>query len=360
MFIKKLRKHLKVIFWIIAALIVPAFVFWGIGSAIRARNLSYIGKIFGKKIYYDEFKNTLNWLVVSKYADNVHNIHKYPTIYEDAWRRLILLEEAKKKNIKVSNQELASYIMLMPYFQRNNRFDSAAYRYLLGYQFGIDTKIFEDEARRTLMIAKLQQRIFTNYNPTENDIKNEYLRLNQVVKVDYIIFPLDNFKNLASVESVEIERYYNENKTSFKKPEQVDVEYIKVPIKPFEEGIEPKEEEIKSYYETHKEEFEIKEPGEEEKSLPETTKEKEGVETAKKELSKPQKSYRSLEEASYYIRKRLIMEEADKKAYKLVDSISEVLIDEPDMKKAADRFEIRLNETGFFSTDEPLRDIGFS
>lgn len=356
MFIKNLRKHFKIIFWVIAALIVPAFVFWGIGSAIRSRSLSYVGKIFGKKIYYEEFKKTLDWLVVSKYADNVHNIHKYPTIYEDAWRRLILLEEAKKSKVAVSNQELASYIMLMPYFHRNNMFDSATYKYLLAYQFGIDSKVFEEEARKTLMIAKLQQKVFSDYNPTKDEIKKEYLRLNQSVKVEYIIFPLDNFKNMVSVQNTAIERYYNENKTSFKKPEQVNVEYIRVMIKPFEEGIEPKEEEIKTYYETHKEEFEIKTPPSEDIQI--ESAQKEGVEAAKKELSKTQKAYRSLEDASYYIRKRLIMEEADKKAYKLIDSVSEALIDEPDMKKAADRFNLRLSETGFFSNDEPLKEIG--
>ena len=234
MFIKNLRKYMKPVFWIVAALIVPAFVFWGIGSAIREKKLSYVGKIFDRKIYYDELKNTLNWLVVSKYADNVHNIHKYPAIYEEAWRRLILLDEAKRKNIRVSNQELASYIMLMPYFQRNNMFDSAAYRYLLTYQFGIDTKIFEDEAKKTLMIAKLQQKIFTDYNPSDEQIMQEYFRLKEAVKVEYIVFPSVNFKHMASIDKAEIESYYSKNSLSLKKPEQVDVEYIRLPIKPFE------------------------------------------------------------------------------------------------------------------------------
>jgi peptidyl-prolyl cis-trans isomerase D len=354
MFIKNLRKYMKPVFWIVAALIVPAFVFWGIGSAVRAKNLSYVGKIFDKKIYYDELKNTLNWLVVSKYADSVHNIHKYPAIYEEAWRRLILLDEAKRKNIRVSNQELASYIMLMPYFQRNNMFDSAAYRYLLTYQFGIDTKIFEDEAKKTLMIAKLQQKIFTDYNPSDEQIRQEYFRLKEAVKVEYIVFPSVNFKHMASIDKAEIESYYSKNSLSLKKPEQVDVEYIRLPIKPFEADIEPNEEDVKSYYETHKEEFEIKES-------PKPKDEKVSTEASgKNELYKPQKTYRTLDDVSYYIRKRLIMERADKKAHKLIDDASEALIDEPDMKKAADKFGLTLNQTGFFSSDEPLKDIGSS
>ncbi len=354
MFIKNLRKYMKPVFWIVAALIVPAFVFWGIGSAIRAKNLSYVGKIFGKRIYYDELKNALDWLVVSKYADNVHNIHKYPAIYEEAWRRLILLEEAKRKNIQVSNQELASYIMLMPYFQRNNTFDSAAYRYLLTYQFGIDAKIFEDEAKKTLKIAKLQQKIFTDYNPSDEEIRQAYFRLKEAVKVEYIVFPSVNFKHLASIDKAEVESYYSKNSLSLKKPEQVDVEYIRLPIKPFEADIGPGEEDIKSYYETHKEEFLIKEP-----PGPEAEKATDEV-SGKNELYKPQKTYRTLDDVSYYIRKRLIMEQADKKAHKLIDDVSEALIDEPDMKKAADKFGLTLNRTGFFSSDEPLKDIGSS
>ncbi|MFH0838815.1 MAG: SurA N-terminal domain-containing protein [Candidatus Omnitrophota bacterium] len=359
MFIKHLRKYLKPVFWVLAALIVPAFVFWGIGSAVKAKDLSYVGKIFGKKLYYDEFKNTLNWLVVSKYGDNIHNISKYPTIYEEAWRRLILLEEAKKKNIRVSAKELARYIMFMPHFQRNNTFDSGSYRYLLTYQFGIDVKTFEDEARKTLMLAKLEEKIFDSFTPTSEQIREEYFRSRQSAKVEYIVFSAEDFNNLVTIDAAEVERYYATHSAMLKKPEQVDVEYIKIPIKPFEKEIaQPQEETITSYYETHKEEFEIKTAPQEEETL--ESKVKENIEAAKKELSKSQKKYTQLSEVREQIKKKLLLEGADKKAYRLIDEISEFLIDEPDMQKAADKFGLQLYQTGFFGSEESLKDAGFS
>ena len=69
------KKIAKRILWVLAALIVPAFVLWGAGSSTRekGRGLSYVGKIYGKKITFEKFgisyQNCYHQLLLSSGGD---------------------------------------------------------------------------------------------------------------------------------------------------------------------------------------------------------------------------------------------------------------------------------------------------
>ena len=57
--LKKLRKKktAKRIWVILTILILPAFVFWGFGSFMRSKEeITYAGKIFGKKVPFQEYR----------------------------------------------------------------------------------------------------------------------------------------------------------------------------------------------------------------------------------------------------------------------------------------------------------------
>ena len=57
--LKLLRKKMKLLLWITTILVVPTFVIWG--SMVRfgeKRGPTYAGTIFGKKISFDEYRNT--------------------------------------------------------------------------------------------------------------------------------------------------------------------------------------------------------------------------------------------------------------------------------------------------------------
>ena len=95
--LKALRKKevAKKILYVLAAIIIPAFVLWGSGSLIRDRSKSnYAGEIFGKRISFDQYRDSLlavKNLAIIKFGENFFKIQGFLNLEGEAWDRLILL-----------------------------------------------------------------------------------------------------------------------------------------------------------------------------------------------------------------------------------------------------------------------------
>ena len=104
-FLRK-RKNMKRIMWGLAIIIIPAFVVWGAGTSARNKGSrpDYAGKLFGKKISYEDYYNMYNVArdyAVKSFGNNVPN----EFIDQMAWSRIMLLEEAKRENLRVTDQK---------------------------------------------------------------------------------------------------------------------------------------------------------------------------------------------------------------------------------------------------------------
>ena len=117
MVFRNLRKYTKTIMWVIAIMIVPAFVIWNIGSAVKDRRSGFAGKIFNTKISHADFtaqRHAAHNEALMKYGENYpENIN----LDEQTWTRIIILYKAREAHIKVSNKELAEYIRNLPLFK---------------------------------------------------------------------------------------------------------------------------------------------------------------------------------------------------------------------------------------------------
>ena len=130
------RKTMKRILWTLAILIIPPFVFWGAGSALRSREKgpTYAGIIFGKKISFEEYASALEATkhqAMMMYGAKLDEIYEALHLEQQAWERLILLKEARKRRIRVSDNEVIEIIQRFPFFQSRGRFDERAYDLIL-------------------------------------------------------------------------------------------------------------------------------------------------------------------------------------------------------------------------------------
>lgn len=182
--LKKLRnkKIAKKVWIILGLLIVPAFVLWGLGSAIRTpKESAYVGKIFGKRVSSLEYQDALAAVknqFIMQLGDDFYQLEKNLNLPAQAWDRLILLYEAKNRKINVSDQEIIELIESYPFFQRNGKFDNRLYEQTLIYFFHTQPRIFEEQTRQNLMLAKLYKQVTDSLNLSEEEIKNEYQKLN--------------------------------------------------------------------------------------------------------------------------------------------------------------------------------------
>jgi peptidyl-prolyl cis-trans isomerase D len=246
---------------ILIGLAVALIAVWGLGSAVRRGGggaPTYAGTIFGKKVAFKEYAK--NWTAVKndammRYKD-FHKIYKQLDLEGQAWDRLILLYEAKRRRIKVNDQEVIDTIHNFSDLIRDGKFDTELYEYVLTNRFRISPREFEEDMRNSLIITKLMENITEEVSLTEEELLEEYKKENEKTKISYVTQSPRDFKDKAEITEDEIKDYYEAYSHEFKLPEQVDIEYVEFKYTDYTGGIEIGEDEIEYYYEAHPDEFE--------------------------------------------------------------------------------------------------------
>ncbi|MFH0913077.1 MAG: SurA N-terminal domain-containing protein [Candidatus Omnitrophota bacterium] len=235
--LKKLRnkKTAKKIWIILIILIVPAFVFWGFGSYVRSKQeTSYTGIISGRRITFLEYKGALDAVrnqAIIQFGDNLSEIEKNLNLQSQAWERLILLAEAKRRRINASDIEVIQTIQSYPFFQKKNaEFDNQAYSQMLQYVFYAQPRVFEEQTRQNLIISKLYKVVTDNLRVSEEIVKEEYKKINEQVDLSYIASnPSDFAKDIVASEE-KIKDYFAKNPLQFKQPLSFNIEYISLAL----------------------------------------------------------------------------------------------------------------------------------
>ena len=230
--LKKLRKKktAKKIWIVLAILILPAFVLWGSGSVTRSKQEGALaGRIFGRNISALEYQDALSAVrntAIMQYGDKFTEIQKQLNLEQQAWERLVMLHEARRRRIAVSDKEVIELIDSYLFFQRNGRFDQGIYNEMLQYVFRAQPRIFEEETRQNIALSKLYRQVTKDVKASDQEIRSEYRKFNEEVSVSYIeSLPSDFAKSIAPTQE-ELKEYFSKNSLEFKQPLSFNIEYI--------------------------------------------------------------------------------------------------------------------------------------
>lgn len=230
--LKQLRhkKTSKKIFIGLALIIVPAFAFWGFGSALRSSSKeSVAGKLYGKNIPIQEYREALEATknqAIIQFGDKFQEVQKYINFDDQAWERLTLLDEIRRRGITASDKEVEELIAGYPFFQKNGQFDDRTYQEMLQYVFRTQPRAFEEQARQNLEMGKLFAEITAGIRLDDKDIREEYRKANEEISVSFISAVLADFAKEAAPKDSEIESYYQKNPLQFKQPLSFNIEYL--------------------------------------------------------------------------------------------------------------------------------------
>ena len=224
------KKTAKKVWIFLAIIIIPAFTLWGFGSASRSREENTpAGKIFGKNVSNLEYKKALaaaKTSAIMQFGDDFPKVEKYLNLDSQAWERLILLHEAKKLKINISDQEIIDTIQKAAYFQRNSVFDNKTYVEILRYVFQVQPRAFEEQMRQNLTLAKLYNQLTEGIKIDDSQIRQEWLKTNEELSINYIASLFAEFAKKIKPDDKEISAYYDKNKDAFKEPPSINLEYI--------------------------------------------------------------------------------------------------------------------------------------
>ncbi len=255
----------KVFLWgILLAFVATIFYSWGAGGQFGGANKT-VATVNGMEIKVNEFEraygNIINFYREQFRGQFSEEMAAQLKLKENALdaliqNRLVVLE-AEKMNLSVSDQELAENISKQPQFQKDNKFSNSLYQNYLRFS-RIGAKDFEDSQRKNLLRVKLEGVIKASTQISETEIQEAYKKENEKIKFKYIGFSKDYFKPASRPSDEDIQKYFESHKSQFEVPEQIQVRYVKLTPKMIEDTIEIYEEDVKDYYNSNKAKYFIK------------------------------------------------------------------------------------------------------
>lgn len=224
----------KKVLWFVTTIIILSFAIFG--TAYRLDNqLNSAGTLNGKSVGYREFQQAYydaRDQAIILYGDQFFKAGQNLDLEREAWDRLTLMQEAKKQNIKISDEEVALFIAQLPFFQRQGQFDQSLYRMLLkdSRVFNRSTKDFEEGIRRNITIRKMLDNVIGDTTISEDELKKEYTLRNEKITLDYVLLSPSEFSKDINVSNEDIAKFYEKNKEGFRQPVTIKVDYVQIVV----------------------------------------------------------------------------------------------------------------------------------
>jgi len=250
------QKHKKLIQIMLAIIFLP-FAFFGIDSYFRSGDgANHVATVGGQPISQQEFSMALqerqNYLqrLIGKGVDPslLDSPELRFAVLDGIIRQRLLVNQAVRSNVLVSDEQLQQIITEQPAFQDDGKFSHARYVELLKRQNTSEIG-FEATLRRDLML----QRVNGAYLGTAivpNSVAERLLRANaQQREVSQSVLDPDKFAAQVKVDDPTVKAYYDSHQSDFQVPEQARVEYVVLALDAIAAHTDISADEIKQFYE---------------------------------------------------------------------------------------------------------------
>ena len=167
----------------------------------------------------------------------------------------LLLNEAHRLGLDVSQAELIGYIRDVPVFQNEqNQFDKGRYEAVLTNQ-RMSPGDYESEVARSILLDKLRSSLDLAVVSTEAEAHDLFTYAKEQVVVDYMLYAWKDFVDAVHPSDEEVAAWYESNKERFRRPPMAEFALLPVTPATLAKPAEITDDEAAVYYEAHKDEF---------------------------------------------------------------------------------------------------------
>lgn len=241
--------------WIIKiflGIIVVVFIFLGVGSFSK-RNDS-IATIDDEPITIKEYRQAYDAIVAqhrARYGDRLNDdLLKLLNVKQQAIDSLIdqkiMMKQADKLNITVSEKELQDNLLSEKAFQQDGKFDIDLYKKVLSLN-SLNPEIFEQRQLNALRMAKMRDMVLGAINVSDMEARDWYSYQNTKISVNYLLFNADQYKDIQPDEK-QIKEYYAQNQDKYKSEAKIKVSYIRFSPQDYKADVNITDDQIQAYY----------------------------------------------------------------------------------------------------------------
>jgi peptidyl-prolyl cis-trans isomerase D len=142
----------------------------------------------------------------------------------------VVTEDEVEDNIAESRVTLLGESLTHPRLQKDGKFNYEAFKMYAQFELGMTPKAFLAEQRKELLAARVRNLVRDSVNVSEDEVKNDFLRKNRQVNLEYMRFVGRRFDAEIAPTEEEIAAYATKNEAKLKEVyEQKKFLYEKAP-----------------------------------------------------------------------------------------------------------------------------------
>lgn len=248
--------------WAIVILISIPFALWGIQSYLGVGGEPIAANVNGVDITardldrrVEQTRQELRQRLGAAYDPAAFDDKQLRAeVLDDMIKDTLLLDEARRLGLRVSDQDVRVQILSDPAFRKDGRFDKETYERLLQYQ-GMSPAIYEAQLRQRMAAGQLTRAVSTSELATTYEVE-QYQRLaGQKRELSYVTLPLSKYQSDAPIDEAEITAYYEAHQAEFQSPEQVKVDYLLLDTDSLSSKVDVTEKDLRQAYDADQARF---------------------------------------------------------------------------------------------------------
>jgi peptidyl-prolyl cis-trans isomerase D len=250
-----------VVKFILGAIII-VFTFWGVGSW-TAQKGNRVATVDGEPVLVETYRQAYTRLMDQlrqQFGNNLsEDLLKMLNVDQQALDQVIdqklLLNEARRLDFNVSNQELVASIASYPGFQVDGAFNRRRYEVILGNN-RMTPESFEAMQERSILVDKVRRFVTGNAKVSDLEIREWYNWRNSSVNVEFALFSPAKYK-AEGLDDKQAQAFFNENKENYKTDPMAKAEYVFFDPASYTQDVIVTQEDILEYYDSHTSEFNV-------------------------------------------------------------------------------------------------------
>ncbi len=185
-----------------------------------------------------------------------------PQVGQQLVQQQILLNEAEKLGIRVTDADLRSYLQSGPagqvLFPNGQFIGSDKYAQMIESRFDMTVPDFEQSVKEDIAIRRLESLITAGVTVSDKDVREAYRKSNIKIKFDYAVVNSEDLSKQINPSDADLEAFFKKNAARYANavPEERTISYFAFTAEDVPGGVQqPTQQEIQQYYSSHMQEF---------------------------------------------------------------------------------------------------------
>ncbi len=258
--LKTMRKNVKSLHWvlwiIVATFIISIFFIWGgagrLGEGGGRNILATVGR---EKISGDEYTRDLSQRLAAmkkQFAGLNENLIQQLNIPQQTLEQLVqqrlLLQIAREKGIRATDEEVRAKIVSYSAFQRDGKFVGYdVYKRILDLNH-IPLKDFEEGLQQDVLMSKTVGYLTAGIIVTDDEVWQSYRKQNDSAKIEYVVAEASKAEIKGKPTEAEVQARFAKDPGAYKVPEKRSAEYVFLKTDDAKKDIKVTPAEIEKYY----------------------------------------------------------------------------------------------------------------